>query len=261
VAAELIVQIVNYATKAYLRPCLAGVLDALEQTPVASRVLVLDNASGDDLSDLAGELAGRVEFHAAERNLGFGAGQNLLAARGDSRLLCCLNPDVVLDHRDVFTTLLAAFEDERVAVAGPLLRTPSGDPQRWDHGELHGLRARVANGAGHAHWRARTAAADVAWVSGAFLVARRDAFAAAGGFDEGYFLYKEEEDLCLRVRRAGGRVRYVPEAQATHVGSVVAGRDPAQLAASTERYMARNFPSQRRRRLLDALYTRVTRRI
>jgi GT2 family glycosyltransferase len=261
VAADLIVQIVNYATKAYLRPCLTSVLAALDETPLSSRVLVLDNASGDDLTDLASELAGRVEFHAAERNLGFGGGQNLLATRGDSRLLCCLNPDVVLDHRDVFTTLLAAFEDERVAIAGPLLRTASGEPQRWDHGELHGLRARVANGAGHAHWRLRTTPAEVAWVSGAFLLARREAFAAAGGFDEGYFLYKEEEDLCLRIRRAGGRVRYVPDAQATHVGSVVAGRDPAQLAASTARYMARNFPSQRRRRLLEALYTRVTRRI
>ena len=260
-AAELTVQIVNYATKAYLRPCLTSVLAALEQTPVSSSVLVLDNASGDDLSDLAAEFAGRVEFHAAERNLGFGGGQNLLAARGDSRLLCCLNPDVVLDHGDVFTTLLSAFDDRRVVVAGPLLRTVSGAPQRWDHGELHGLRARVANGAGHAHWRPRTAPTDAAWVSGAFLLARRDAFAAAGGFDEGYFLYKEEEDLCLRIRRAGGRVRYVPDAQATHVGSVVAGRDPEHLAASTERYMARNFPSQRRRRLLELLYTRVTRRI
>lgn len=260
-AAELTVQVVNFATQAYLEPCLSSVLAALAQTPIASRVAVLDNGSGDDLSDLAAAFAGAVDFHASEQNLGFGGGHNRLAARGDSRFICLVNPDVVVGQRDVFARLLSALDDERVAVAGPLLRTPAGARQRFDHGELHGLRARIANGAGHAHWQPRTERTEVAWVSGAFLLVRRAAFAAAGGFDESFFLYKEEEDLCLRIRSAGGRVLYVPDAEATHIGSVVAGRDPVHLDASVARFHAKHFPSAWRRRALDAIYRNVTRRI
>lgn len=257
---DLTVQVVNYNTAAYLRPCLDSVLTALADAPVSSRVAVLDNGSSDDLSGMAAELAGAVDFHAVEENRGFGAGQNALAARNGSPLICCVNPDVVAEQRDVFRRLLGALEDPRVAVAGPMLRTPEGGAQRFDHGELHGLRARIANGAGHAHWQPRSERTEVAWVSGAFLLVRRAAFEAAGGFDEGFFLYKEEEDLCLRIRHAGRRVLYCPDAEARHVGSVVAHRDPAQLAASVARFQAKHVPGVRRR-VYDAVYRRISRRL
>ena len=202
-----------------------------------------------------------MEFHAAPENLGFGGGHNRLAALHDAPLLCLVNPDVVVEDAAVFPRLLAALDDASVAIAGPLLRTPDGAPQRFDHGELRGVRARVANAAGHAHWRPRTATTEAAWVSGAFLLVRRSAFAAAGGFDESFFLYKEEEDLCLRIRQAGGRVLYVPAAEAVHIGSVVAGRDPERLAESVARFQDKHFPARRRRRVYDALYRGVTRRI
>jgi N-acetylglucosaminyl-diphospho-decaprenol L-rhamnosyltransferase len=257
---ELTVQVVNYDTAEYLRPCLGSLLAALGETPVSSAVAVLDNGSSDDLTEIAAEFAGAVEFHGLAQNRGFGAGHNALAARNTSPLICLVNPDVVAQQRDVFARLLDALADPDVAVAGPLLRTPAGEPQRFDHGELHGLRARIANEAGHAHWRPRAERADVAWVSGAFLLVRRAAFEAAGGFDEGFFLYKEEEDLCLRIRQHGWRVRYCPDAEARHVGSVVAQRDPAHLDASVERYRAKHFPGLRQR-AFDAVYRGVSRRI
>lgn len=258
--AELTVQVVNFDTAEYLRPCLGSLLAALGETPVSSRVAVLDNGSSDDLTEIEAEFSGAVDFVSSPENLGFGGGQNLLARSHDSPLICCVNPDVVAERRDVFARLLSALDDPAVAVAGPLLRTPEGEPQRFDHGELRGLRAAIANGAGHAHWQPRDERAEVAWVSGAFLLARRAAFDAAGGFDEGFFLYKEEEDLCLRIRRAGGRVLYVPDAAARHVGSVVARRDPAHLDASVARYRAKHYPGWRSR-VLDALYRNVSRRI
>ncbi|MFL5847221.1 MAG: glycosyltransferase family 2 protein [Solirubrobacteraceae bacterium] len=257
---ELTVQVVNYDTAAYLRPCLTSLLEALAQTPVPSQVMVLDNGSSDDLSGIEAEFGAAVAVLSSPENLGFGGGQNLLASRHAAPLICCVNPDVVTEQRDVFVRLLDALQDPAVAVAGPLLRTPDGAPQRWDHGELRGLRARVANGAGHAHWQPRTERTEVAWVSGAFLLVRRSAFGAAGGFDEGFFLYKEEEDLCLRIRRAGGRVLYCPDAAASHVGGVVAGRDPRHLEASVQRYRAKHVPGLRGR-AYELLYRGVTRRI
>ena len=80
----------------------------------------------------------------------------------------------------------------------------------------------------------RDAPADAAWVSGAACLVARHAFDAVGGFDPGFFLYKEEEDLFLRIRRAGGRVRYLPSVRVRHDGAATASRErpPARLGGA-----------------------------
>lgn len=259
VAADIAVQIVNYRTREHLERCLPSVLADLGLSEIAHEVHVLDNASGDDLSELEARFAGAVTFHRSEANLGYGGGHNLLAGESATKYLCCLNPDVELRAPGAFAGLLRQFAHRSVGAAGPLLRTEAGAPQRWDHGELRGLRAWVANGAGHAHWRPRTKPARVAWVSGAMLMLRRSAFDEVGGFDERFFLYKEEEDLCLQLRRAGWWIVYDPRVEAMHIGSVVARRDE-ELDASTELYFAKNHPGARRA-AFELLYRHVTRRI
>ena len=122
------------------------------------------------------------------------------------------------------------------------------------------MRARISNGAGEAYWSVRSDGADVAWVSGACMVVERAAFETVGGFDERFFLYKEEEDLCLRLRDAGGRVRYEPAVRVSHVGSVVALRALEHFRPSIEHYVAKNFPHRWRRRLMRALYLMWARR-
>ena len=258
---DLAVQIVNFNTKAHLVPCLESVVAALERSGLDARALVLENGSGDDLRDLAGRFGAAVEFHESEVNLGFGGGHNHLARTTRSRCLCFLNPDVVLPPEgDVFGALLAACAEPGVAVAGPMLVGEDGAPQRWDHGDLHGLRARISNGAGAAYWRERHDRTDVAWVSGACMVIDRDAFEAVGGFDERFFLYKEEEDLCLQIRRAGKRVVYEPAIRVTHAGSVVAKRAREHFRPSIDYYLRKNFPHRWRRQLLHVLYIGWARR-
>ena len=224
-------------------------------------MLVLNNASTDDLSDIAQRYAGRVEFCESDVNRGFGTGHNLLATKANSTFLCCVNPDVEITHADAFERLLENFDDHSVAVAGPMLCTESARPQLWDHGELTGIRARIANGAGHAHWRPRDERIEAAWVSGAFLLARRSAFDAIGGFDERYFLYKEEEDLCLQMRRNNYKVIYDPTVKVIHTGGVVAKRSTQHHTASLQYYMNKNFPRRWLRKSLEVIYLRVSRRI
>ena len=258
---DLAVQIVNFNTKAYLRPCIESLLVALRRAGRDGRVLVLENGSDDDLSALETELGPDVRVHVSNVNLGFGAGHNLLARRARSEFLCLVNPDVVVpDDADVLGALLAPFADPAVAATGPLLVTGDGAPQRWDHGELDGLRARISNAAGEAYWRPREERAEVAWVSGAFVVLRREAFEAVGGFDERFFLYKEEEDLCLRLRRAGRRIVYEPAVRVRHAGGVVARRDREHFAPSIEHYVQKNFPRRWRRRLFRVAYLGWARR-
>src|SRR4051794_30345524 len=136
-APELTVQIVNYKTRDHLRACVESLAPALAAAGLPARIAILENGSGDDLSAFGGD----ADVIVSQHNLGFGRGHNRLAAENASPLLCFVNPDVVCDRDDVFVRLLAALGQERVVATGPLLRTPSGEPQRFDHGELRGWRA------------------------------------------------------------------------------------------------------------------------
>jgi GT2 family glycosyltransferase len=80
---------------------------------------------------------------------------------------------------------------------------------------------------------------EVAWVSGAALLMQRSTFNEIDGFDENFFLYKEEEDLCLRIRKKGHSVLYDPNVKILHFGSVVAFKDK-YFAASLAYYREKN---------------------
>jgi|SRR5581483_3614692 len=249
------VQIVNYNTRSYLERCLASVLDDLGPTDLSYEINLLDNASGDDLEPLRRRYD-RCQVYVSERNLGFGAGHNLLAGKSQADYLLILNPDVEFIAPDTTRRWLESAQRAGVTVVGPGLVGPDGAPQRWDHGRLHGLRAQVSYRAGHSYWSPSTAPLDVAWVSGAAMLIERDAFQAVGGFDDAFFLYKEDEDLCLRIRRAGGLISYDPRLVLRHQGSVVSPRSD-ELARSTQYFIDKHFSHRRTQRLFAALHDRL----
>ncbi len=241
------VQIVNYRTRAYLERCLASVVSDLERGGPAYEINLLDNASGDDLEPLHDRYAD-CRVYVAERNLGFGAGHNLLASKTDAEHLLILNPDVEFIGPDTTRRLLESVARPGVKIAGPKLITSRGVAQRWDHGRLHGLRAQISNRGGHSYWREADVRQDVAWVSGAAMLIERAAYRSIGGFDEAFFLYKEDEDLCLRIRQAGGLVAYEATVVVRHSGSVVADRG-AELARANRYFIAKHFAGRRSQRV------------
>jgi GT2 family glycosyltransferase len=253
---DVAVQIVNYRTLEHLGPCLHAVRADLAGTGLAYRAFVLDNASGDDLGAVAAEHADHAEFHVAERNAGFGAGHNRLAALHDAGVLVLLNPDTRITEPATIARLRAVLDAPEVGAAGPQLRDAAGALEQWDHGEQDGVRARLARAAGHSHSRERHERADVAWVSGACAVISRRWFDAVGGFDEGFFLYKEEEDLCLRLRREGARVVYEPAVRVLHHGSATGARRE-HLEASVRRYRDKHVRSRLRRALAPRVHREV----
>ena len=233
-APTLAVQVVNYHTRHHLERCLESVLADLRSGGLRYEVNLLDNASGEPLDDLAAGHA-HVRAMSAAENLGFGAGHNRLARETDAEYLWLLNPDVELFEAHTATRLLAAIRGtDGVRAGGPRLLEADGSPQPYDHGRLRGPRAAIAQRGGHSYWRATRRPRRVAWASGAALMIQRVAFEALGGFDESLFLYKEEEDLCLRLQAAGGGVLYEPGVSVRHVGTVVADRP--RWAAESERY-------------------------
>ncbi len=252
-APTIAVQIVNFKTRDYLELCLRSVTEDLESSEISYCVNVLESASGDRLSEL---IAGfpQARLFESEANRGFGAGHNFLASQTDAAYLLILNPDVEFIEAETGARLLNALRSSpRTSAVGPKLVEASGNAQRWDHGRLHGVRAQIAIRGGHSHWRATDRRAEVAWVSGAVMLIPRDAFNDVGGFDEQFFLYKEDEDLCLRLRRSGAQVLYEPAVTVRHLGSVVARR-PEELARSERYFIEKNLEGRRSQRLFEKLH-------
>ena len=180
----LAIQVVNYRTRSYLERCAATVVADVERSGLDYELNLLDNDSGEDLTDFAQRYEHCRTFAAAS-NLGFGGGHNLLAADTDARYLLILNPDIEFLTPDIAKRLLATVSSgSEIKAAGPRLVSASGAPQPYDHGRLHGMRAQIALRGGHSYWRATEQRQSVAWVSGAVMLIERDAFNAVGGFDE-----------------------------------------------------------------------------
>ena len=227
---------------------------AVAQTAPGADLLVVDNASGDGIARrLAAAVPGaRVVEELVNR--GYGAGCNRGARETSRPLLLFLNSDAYVRPGAVDALASALDADQGAAAAGPRLLDPDGTLQpsirrlptpRRIFFESSGL-AFLAGGrepfAGHTKTRADHGRAQaVEALMGAALLVRRTAFEAAGGFDEGFFLYAEETDLMARWRRGGWRVLYVPAAEVVHDGGRSGGdRLFGRLHDSLARYAAKH---------------------
>jgi len=240
---KVLTVIVNYRTGPHVLNALSSVvpqLRALGQSGVA----VVDNQSPDDsLKVLREGIRARgyedvVELLESPVNGGFGAGNNIairraLASEQPPEYVYLLNPDATADEGAI--EALVGFLDKhpRVGIAGSYLHDPDGTPHcsafRFPNllSELErGMRLGMLSRALRDYTVYKpvpdyTGPAD--WVTGASMMLRRELLAEIGGFDETFFLYFEEVDLCLRARQAGWDVHFVREASVGHVGSVSTG--------------------------------------
>jgi N-acetylglucosaminyl-diphospho-decaprenol L-rhamnosyltransferase len=221
---------------------------------LVTEVIVVDNASSDGSSDgVDDDPAVRVVRTGA--NLGYGAGANRGIALADAEFVLVSNPDVSV-HPGAIAALVEAFADDpTLAIAGPEILAVDGT--RYASGRRF---PSLATAAGHAligilapgnrftrRYRMddldRSTTVAVDWVSGACFLARGRALKELGGFDESYFMYVEDLDLCWRAHRAGWGVAYVPTAVVTHIQGQSTARRPYRMLAAHHR-SAFHFASQ-----------------
>jgi hypothetical protein len=200
--------------------------------------LVIDNASEDGSAALAEGVA-QVRLVRNPRNVGFGAAVNQASRMGSAPLLWLLNPDCRVEPGALAPLVAALHAHPACAIAAPQLLNADGSVQASARGEpgaltglfgRHGLFARLLPRTSVTQRNLRAEAlvasgaesAEVDWVMGASMLIRRDRFEEAGGFDERYFLYWEDADLCRRLRDRGYTTRYVPGARVLHPGGVSA---------------------------------------
>jgi GT2 family glycosyltransferase len=218
------VVIVSHRCRELLRCCLDSLL---AHTPASGlRIVVVDNASGDGTVELVREDFPQVDLVDAGRNLGFAAASNRGIRRGDAVYVLALNPDTRLTAGalDGLLELMAAHPE--VGVCGPKLVREDGS---LDHAAKRsfptpfGALAHFA-GSERSQYRAPDVeSGPVDAVSGAFMLMRRAALDEVGLFDEGYWMYMEDLDLCYRFQQAGWTTWYEPSVTVVHVKHGSAG--------------------------------------
>lgn len=224
---EASITICSWNTREDLRVC----LESLERSraEAAIEVVVVDNASGDGSADMVQTNFPWVRLFRMEHNLGFGAGHNYAFERSGGEFLFALNSDTVVHAGAIRTLLDYMGQNGDVGICGPKLLNPDGTLQfscrRFPTPQAMLFRntplgklfpknkyTREYLMLDWPHDEPR----DVDWLSGAALCIRRECYKKIGGFDDRFFMYLEDVDLCYRAHEAGFRVVYVPSAVITH---------------------------------------------
>ncbi len=220
---DISIQIVNYNTKKYLIDCLDSIKLDLKNSKLTYEVLVIDNASHDNLDDLTSMYGPTFSFVKNSENVGFGAAHNILAKQAKGDFIFLLNPDTKCIEPNTVERLLTSLKTNKVDILGPRLKTEHGLPQEWDHGDLSTQPFQLYKDFFcHNTYSQKNETCLVSWVSGAAFLIDRKLFERLNGFDPNFFLYHEEVDLCERARSVGVKVLYDPTIQILHHGGVVA---------------------------------------
>jgi hypothetical protein len=243
-APEILVILLNFRTPEMTLRAAETALRELEDLP--GELLVIDNGSGDDSFDVIDSAArargwygsGKFRLIASQHNGGFGAGMNIGFRTGlsDGRkpgFYYLLNSDAFPEPGAVRVLRDFLTKHPRAGMAGSFLRGPDGEPHRTAFrfpsvaGEFEGA---VRTGIVSRLFSKSIVAMEIPkqetrvdWTAGASLMIRRELIDEIGGFDETFFLYFEETDLCHRATNAGWTTHYLPQSEVVHIGSASTG--------------------------------------
>jgi GT2 family glycosyltransferase len=226
------VVIVSYRCGPLLRRCLESLR---EHAPAqGARITVVDSASGDGTADVVRREFPDVRLIALEENVGFGAANNLVLRETTADYVLVLNPDTQLSEGTLDVLLRLMDGNPRIGIAGCRLVQEDGT---FDHaarrsfptpasalGHFLGLGRSDRAPAALAAYRAPDVSeGPVDAVNGAFMLMRRAMLDEIGLFDEGYWMYMEDLDLCYRAAQAGWITWYEPSVEAVHVKAGTSG--------------------------------------
>jgi N-acetylglucosaminyl-diphospho-decaprenol L-rhamnosyltransferase len=240
---DLAIVVVSYNTCSLTRGCLQSVYRALEDEQLSARVWVVDNASADGSVDMIREEFQQVTLTALAENLGFARGTNLalssIDAEGDPpRHVLLLNPDTLV-RPGALSQMLGLLDTEpTVGAVGAQLEYGDGSfqhgafrfPTLWmTFFDFWTINHRLINSRLNGRYPRRLYDAGVPFAIdhplGAAMMIRWEALRQVGLLDEGYYMYCEEIDWCIRARRAGWDVYCAPQARIVHL----AGQSTSQF--------------------------------
>ncbi len=231
---DLSIIIISYNSKQFIKRCLNSLLASTSN--LASEIIVVDNSSSDAGSGLIREDFPGVRLISNTKNLGYAKASNLGIKEAKGRYMFILNPDTEFSGGSLEAMVRFMDEHPRCGILGPKLLDRDGEIQlscrafpsystaffnRYSLLTKIFPRSKYADRYLKASW-SHDSIQETDWVSGAAMVIRNDCLGQIGNFDESFFMYCEDIDICQRARNKGWQVFYYPHIEFTHfiAGSV-----------------------------------------
>ena len=204
---QLSVIIVNYNGQKYLKDCLDSLYRHLEG--INSEIVLLDNNSADNSCAYIKEHYPEVTLIESSRNLGFGKGNNEAVRHASGRYLLLLNNDTII-QQNLKPVFQVVKNDSTIGAAGIKMLNGKGQylvatGKFLSPGNIFRMKNMFRMGKEFATGNFSKGLYDVDWITGSFMLMPADVYRKVGGFDEDYFLYVEDVDLCKKIADAGYR--------------------------------------------------------
>jgi GT2 family glycosyltransferase len=264
------VVVVSFRCEPMLREC----LESLRRFPASSEmaVHVVDNASKDGTAEMVAREFPEVNLTASDENLGFGAANNLVIRASTAPYILCLNPDTRATEGALDRLIEVMDERVKLGICGPRLELEDGS---FDHaakrsfptplsalGHFTGIGRRRGSGVLAAYRAPEVDAGPVDAINGACMLFRRSALEEVGPFDEGYWMYMEDLDLCYRFDEARWVTWYEPSATVVHVkagttGPVRAPRLTYAFHYGMYRFYRKHYAAQKSRIVNAVVYSGI----
>tara|TARA_R100000908_G_scaffold35437_1_gene16183 strand:+ start:3247 stop:5334 length:2088 start_codon:yes stop_codon:yes gene_type:complete len=227
-AIDISVVIVNYKVKEYI----ANLLNSLQRSAedLTLEIFVVDNASGDDSIPYLKKRFPDVHYIQNEENVGFGIANNQAIEKAQGKYTLIINPDTLVSEDTLETLVSHMEENEKCGAAGCKILNPDGTfapesrrsvPAIWSAAcKVFGLNSLFPKsklfGKYYLSWLGEDEPSKVPVLSGSFMFWRTGVLKKLGGFDERFFMYGEDIDLCYRIQETGYHIDYVPDTSIIH---------------------------------------------
>jgi GT2 family glycosyltransferase/lipopolysaccharide/colanic/teichoic acid biosynthesis glycosyltransferase len=225
---DLSIIIVNYNVKEFLQNLIHSIEKA--SLNLTKEIIIIDNASDDGSVDFIKEKFPQIKLIANSKNLGFGKANNIGLKQAAGKYILLINPDTLVAE-DTFEKMIKFFESNSEAgLAGCKILNPDGSlqlacrrsfPGPWtSFTKVTGLSSMFPNNKIFARYNLtyldENKTYEVDAISGSFMMMRKEVYEKVGGFDEQFFMYGEDLDLCFRIQQSGFKVYYVHSTQIIH---------------------------------------------
>lgn len=224
---DLVVSIVNYKTKELTAKALESIFE--NKWKVSYEVWVVDNNSQDGSLEYLKKKFGRsVNFIESKENVGFGRGHNFVLEKVDSKYILIFNSDALMSPGALDKMVDFMESDQKIAIAGCKIvgfdnkLQPSGGDLPFGFAlinwlfnlEMLGFTKPQLHRMEESYFQSTH---EIGWVSGSFMILRKEALKKAGYFNSNYFMYFEDVELCFRMQKNGYKVMYYPDVTIKHL--------------------------------------------
>lgn len=250
---ELSIIIVNWNTRDYLKECLLSLKEGL--SGIDAEIWVVDNNSADGSVEMLGREFSYVNVIENKNNVGFGRANNQAIKKSNAEYILLLNPDTRVKKEAVSLMLSSLKEKENIAIAGPKVLNEDGSiqyecarqyPTAWNQFMVETTlykrfpKSRIFGSYLMSYWDHKEAR-EVDCISGSCMMIKRSVLDKVSLFDESFFMYAEDVDLCYRIKKAGYKIWYLADAEIIHYQGRSSHQAPFAMSLAARESMMKYF--------------------